>query len=122
VSGGATTQIARHVGHQRYRLPERSFLSTSTGEQRHSRHGSATNSGLFVRMFPLVERATCRAGRKQPSRSRSHTVRWRERAAPGGYQRARSHRGHQEHLGCHGGHAQTLATMNTLEHEGVRNG
>ena len=43
---------ARHWGHQRNRGPLCIFLSTSTGEQLHSGHGSATNSGSSSHGLP----------------------------------------------------------------------
>jgi hypothetical protein len=42
--------MARQCGHHRYRLPLRILFRTSTGEWRHSRHGTAASSGLFIRV------------------------------------------------------------------------
>ena len=48
--GRSITQMARHFGHHRYHCL-RIFLRTSTGEQRHSGHGTTTNSGVSIRVF-----------------------------------------------------------------------
>jgi hypothetical protein len=46
-----TAQMARHCGHHRNRRPLGIFMNTSTGEQRHAGHGTATSSGLSIKVF-----------------------------------------------------------------------
>jgi hypothetical protein len=66
-----TAQMARHCGHHRKRLPPCIFFRTSTGERRHSGHGSSTSSGLSMRGVPWFEKERpARPGERGPSRSR----------------------------------------------------
>jgi hypothetical protein len=62
--------MARHCGHHRYRLPLRIRFRTSTGERRHSRHGTATSSGLSIRVSLC---STDPVRRTRPSRSHRRT-------------------------------------------------
>ena len=110
----STAQMARHCGHQRNRLPRCIVMSTSTGEQPHSGHGTATSSGLCIRMFPKVRKKRP-ARLEEPSRS-SGTRGGVERDALAGIG-TRAQRNTTEHLGCQRGHVHTLAGMRNVEHK-----
>jgi hypothetical protein len=110
----STAQMARHCGHQRNRLPRCIVMSTSTGEQPHSGHGTATSSGLCIRMFPKVRKKRP-ARLEEPSRS-SGTRGGVGRDAPAGIG-TRAPRNTTEHLGCQRGHVHTLAGMRNVEHQ-----
>ena len=113
-------QMARHWGHQRNRRPLCIFLSTSTGEQLHSGHGSATNSGSSITV-PGHRRATCPVGRNNRAGRIAHTYGGVERDTPasiGGL----PHEGHQRHLECQRDDVQSHAGMGSAKQERARNG
>jgi hypothetical protein len=115
-----TAQMARHCGHHRKRLPPCIFFRTSTGERRHSGHGSSTSSGLSMRGVPWLEKgATCPAGGAWTEQVARHTLRWLERDAPASIGRP-APVGRTEHQQCQGGRVQTLAGTRTVEDERSR--
>jgi hypothetical protein len=96
-------------------------MSTSTGEQPHSGHGTATSSGLSIRVSSAFKGSDLSADVGHGTPRDWHTA---VTARPAGSLPGKRHADRRtpapprpEHLGCQGRNAQTLAGMGIVEYE-----
>ncbi len=114
--------MARHWRHQRNRRPLRIVLSTSTGEQRHAGHDTATSSGASIQGCPLgTAKKNDLPGSVVGNRAGRNTHRGVERDTPASIG-GPPHESTREHLGCQRDDVQRLAGMGLVKHEQARNG
>ena len=109
--------MARHCGHHRNRLSLR-IMRTSTGEQRHSGHGTATNSGLSNQGAHGSQKSDL-PGRRRTTEQvvHTHAVAW---SATRPLASARPPHGDStEHLGCQRPDVQRPAEAGNVETTGT---